>query len=272
MFNIIKRCYNRLIWVLYAVMPIFMKRWRVKCKEGKSFSLELNTAHEVHRAITFHEKEPEMIEWIDGFSGKCESSEMVFYDIGANVGIYSLYAASLYGEANIYAFEPQSTNFSSLCLNIARNNFKKLLPLQMAVSDSERIDILHVGVMAAGAGAASVGGKYLFTRRDVGFKQGICCASLNALWEKKFIKRPNFIKIDVDGHEGKILDGGDLVWSDRCLKGVVIEFEYTADSAVDELIKRMKSHGLDFVKASVWTEYSAVRKSSMRNFIFERLT
>jgi len=266
------RCYNRTIWMLYSVIPLFVKRWRIKCKEGKSFSLELNTAHEVHRAVTFHEKEPEMIEWIDSFSGKCASDSVVFYDIGANIGIYSLYAASLYSAANVYSFEPQSTNFSSLCLNIARNRFANVLPLQLALSDSECIDVLHVGVMAAGAGAASVGEKYLFTRKDIGFKQGICCTSLNDLWEKKFIKRPNFVKIDVDGHEAKILDGGGSVWSDSYLKGVVIEFEYTTDSAVEKLIDRMKSYGLAFIKASEWIERSAVRKSTMRNFIFERLT
>lgn len=270
--NLVMRCRHRFIWMLYSIIPLFVRRWRVKCIAGKSFSLELNTANEVHRAVTFHEKEPEMIEWINSLSGKCASDTIVFYDIGANIGIYSLYAASLYSDASIYSFEPQSTNFSSLCLNIARNRFENVLPLQLALSDSERIDVLHVGVMSAGAGAASVGEKYTFHRTDIGFKQGICCTSLNDLWQNKFIKRPNFIKIDVDGHEANILDGGGLVWSDRYLKGVIIEFEYTTDSAVEELINRMKSHGLAFIKASEWIERSAVRKSTMRNFIFERLT
>lgn len=57
------------------------------------------------RAETLLTKEPETIEWINSFGEGC-----VFWDIGANVGIYSMYAA-LKTKANVLAFEPAASNY-----------------------------------------------------------------------------------------------------------------------------------------------------------------
>ena len=64
------------------------------------------------RADTLFSKEPETIKWIEKFK-----PETVFWDIGANVGIYSIYAG-LNPNLNIYAFEPASNNFNLLNQNI----------------------------------------------------------------------------------------------------------------------------------------------------------
>ena len=67
------------------------------------------------RADNLFKKEPETIEWIEKFS-----PETVFWDIGANVGIYSIYAG-LNPNLNIYAFEPASNNFNLINQNIKIN-------------------------------------------------------------------------------------------------------------------------------------------------------
>ena len=53
-----------------------------------------------YRADTFSTKEPETLSWIDNFNSKSN-----FWDIGANIGIYSCYAAKK-KNCNVYAFEP----------------------------------------------------------------------------------------------------------------------------------------------------------------------
>ena len=79
----------------------------------------------VFRAETLLTKEPETIEWIDGFE---ENS--VFWDIGANVGVYSLYAGLKKGVA-VVAFEPATPNLYALNRNIEINQLeKKYLPLE----------------------------------------------------------------------------------------------------------------------------------------------
>ena len=63
------------------------------------------------RAETFFTKEPDTIEWIESFD-----KNDVFLDIGANIGIYSLYAAK--NVSKVWAIEPESLNFAMLNLNI----------------------------------------------------------------------------------------------------------------------------------------------------------
>ena len=64
------------------------------------------------RALTFETKEPETLNWIRGFD-----AEDNLLDIGANIGIYSLYAA--YKGGNVTAIEPDALNYALLNLNIS---------------------------------------------------------------------------------------------------------------------------------------------------------
>ena len=71
-------------------------------QNGKTVKLKLFTPNWVcrFRANTFSTKEPETLEWLDE-----SESDGVFFDIGANVGLYSLYYGAT-KKGNVYAFEP----------------------------------------------------------------------------------------------------------------------------------------------------------------------
>ena len=66
------------------------------------------------RGRTHLTKEPETIAWIDGFN-----EGDVFYDIGANIGVYSLYAA-FKKKTQVFAFEPSPFNFATLSLHFVQ--------------------------------------------------------------------------------------------------------------------------------------------------------
>ena len=70
-----------------------------------------------YRATTFSTKEPETLRWIDEFGGKG-----VFYDIGANIGLYSIYNSLKHPKSITIAFEPSSSNLRVLTRNISINN------------------------------------------------------------------------------------------------------------------------------------------------------
>ncbi len=70
------------------------------------------------RHSTFSTKEPEMLEWIEEYGGG------VFFDIGANIGIYSLYYA-LTKEGSVYSFEPSVFNLRQLAKNISINEMSR---------------------------------------------------------------------------------------------------------------------------------------------------
>ena len=57
-----------------------------------------------------------MLEWIEQYGGNG-----AFYDIGANIGIYSLYYAKKFQNGNVYSFEPSVFNLRQLAKNISAN-------------------------------------------------------------------------------------------------------------------------------------------------------
>ena len=54
------------------------------------------------RVDTFFSKEPETLDWIDNF----EKKNFIFWDIGANIGLYSIYNSIRHSKSKTIAFEP----------------------------------------------------------------------------------------------------------------------------------------------------------------------
>ena len=87
-----------------------------------------------YRADTFSTKEPETLSWIDNFD-----NESTFWDIGANIGLYSCYAAKK-KNCNVYAFEPSIFNLEWLAKNIHTNNLVNnitIIPIPLTKSLSK---------------------------------------------------------------------------------------------------------------------------------------
>ena len=83
----------------------------------------------------------EVCEWIDSFNN---NSSMA--DVGANVGLYSLYAAKK--GHKVFAFEPESLNFACLNLNISDNQLNdKIMAFPLAINDENKISSLNLSKM-----------------------------------------------------------------------------------------------------------------------------
>jgi FkbM family methyltransferase len=66
-------------------------------------------------------------------------------DIGANIGYYSLILARKVGEnGRVYAFEPEPENFELLKKNVAINHYQNIIPVNMAISDTNGISRLYI--------------------------------------------------------------------------------------------------------------------------------
>ena len=84
------------------------------------------------RAFKFESKEPETLNWIKGF----DAGDSLL-DIGANIGMYSLYAA--YKGVNVIAIEPDALNYALLNLNIKLNDYgEKIVPYCIAIHDENK--------------------------------------------------------------------------------------------------------------------------------------
>ncbi len=74
----------------------------------KDYKIYTSNELEEYRADSFYTKEPETVAWIDSFN-----DNEIFFDIGANIGIYSLYA-SITHSCKTFCFEPYHKNYFRL--------------------------------------------------------------------------------------------------------------------------------------------------------------
>jgi FkbM family methyltransferase len=127
----------------------------------------------------------------------------VVYDLGANYGIHTLLFAKLVREAgHVYAFEPLPDIHSALKTNVALNNFRNVTCVKLAVSD-------RTGATSFLAGH-HVGAGHL---ADVGDGQGtqliVKTVTLDEFVLDQNHRPPDFIKIDIEGAEGRALSGAE---------------------------------------------------------------
>jgi FkbM family methyltransferase len=253
----------------YIKVFIFFKKSINISSGGKlDFKIYLTTVNEYFRAKTFYTKEPEMLEWIDNFSQYTSKDNFILWDIGANIGIYSLYTAAKYPSSSVYSFEPEATSFNSLCKNIFMNSFSNIKPFLIGISNRNGYDLLKVSDLSSGAGAASIGKEYAHIDSKNIFSQGINIIKLDSLIKDHKFPCPNFIKIDVDGHEKEILDGAKNLLYNKDLHAIMIEIEYKNQKDLKTYIDLFKGYEFKLTRKSTWKDFS--NELIIQNFLFEK--
>jgi FkbM family methyltransferase len=190
------------------------------------------------RVETLLFKEPETIEWIRSI----DSSD-VLVDVGANVGLYSIWAAATQ-RVRVFAFEPEAQNFAILNRNIQLNSLgEKVIAWCAAISDEIRFDRLFLNSSTIGDSCHSFGTRVDFRLqpRNFPFVQGCFSASLDQLVESGSIPAPQHIKVDVDGFEHKVIAGARNVLANPSLRSVLIEINTNLGehrAIVDEIAAR----------------------------------
>jgi FkbM family methyltransferase len=129
----------------------------------------------------------------------------VFLDIGANVGIYSIIAAQL--GAKTISFEPSSREFNRFIKNISLNhNVRNRIALNnIALSDyNGKASLIVANKYNSGHNTLE---KELMYKTQEDCKQQVECSTLDEYCKKTNLQKINAIKIDVEGHEEKVLKG-----------------------------------------------------------------
>jgi len=195
--------------------------------DGKQLTFSTPNWQTMWRAETLLTKEPITIEWL-----KRIQADDVLFDIGANVGVYTVVAAVLRG-ARVFAFEPEGQNFALLCRNIALNNINDLVvPFPLAVSSCGRLDVLNLSEFSTGGGSChSFGAEVGFDLqpRAAAFKQGAYSISIDDMVATGSLPLPNYLKIDVDGIEHKVIAGARRTLTNPEVKSVIIELNTNLD-------------------------------------------
>ena len=174
------------------------------------------------RVDTLLSKEPETIKWIDEFDGE----KKIFWDIGANVGIYSIYAAVKHQNIEVVSFEPSFSNLRTLSRNISINNLEDqitIFPLPLSNTDN-KFQMMEESEFIEGWSMNSFGTGLNFEGKDFKSKNKYkiygCSINKSKRWA---LKKPNFLKIDVDGIEHLILEGAHDYLADTELQSILVE-------------------------------------------------
>ncbi len=127
----------------------------------------------------------------------------VFYDIGANVGFFSIIAAKLVGDmGKVYAFEPGEENAKSVRHNARLNNFNQIGLIEKAVSHTSGEGQLLLAKYSGGHALATADAP-----PDLAGEVTVDLISIDDLIAQDKIAPPNFVKIDVEGAELDVLKG-----------------------------------------------------------------
>lgn len=132
----------------------------------------------------------------------------VVYDVGAEIGYFSLLSAQLARPGRVYAFEPDPSNITTLCRNVRRNSDLGVQIVPLAVGDrcrrAEFLTYSHRNNIAN----ASLLGRLSETTLDTteGKSLTVDMIDLDSFSEESQTK-PNIVKIDVEGAEGLVLRG-----------------------------------------------------------------
>ena len=212
------------------------------------------------------EKEPETIEWIDTF----QPGETL-WDIGANVGIYSIYAG-VKGIRTL-AFEPHFANYHQFCITVAINGLQDVVtPLCLAFSDRKSIAELNLASLDVGTSMSNFGAPLDFRGQPFqpAFRQGMVGYDLDSFVQDFGVEIPDHIKIDVDGIELPIVAGGPKTLSNPKLKSVSIELIETDIAQVDAVTAIMAQAGLHFVHKKQNLAFATPDTRDVLNYLFHR--
>jgi FkbM family methyltransferase len=184
-------------------------------------------------------KEPETVAWIEEFIKPGD----VLYDIGANVGAYSLVASKFAQDRiTVYALEPSFSTYNQLCQNILLNNCQNnIYPFMMALNDVTGIVEFDYHSLDAGDAEHRLIGNGNESQPALNsvFRQRLLGYSLDDLVSGFGFLPPTHVKLDVDGAEFAVLRGATRALQQDALKSILVEVrrEHNMAEEVEKLLR-----------------------------------
>ena len=211
--------------------------------------LPLNQVGVYNTFKNWEKREPEVLDWIDGFAKGC-----IFFDVGASFGTETLYAALKNdGPKKIVSFDLDLESSFNLAYNISLNNISNVEQYFLALSDGFNLNSYMCVTQYY-----YIGGREQYD--NVTYKT-------IAISMDKFINMthifPDYIKIDVDGAEESIISGMTETVQNEKLRSVVIEVSDKSEPAISNF----------FHKAGFRIEFERPFKTegtTYKNIIFTR--
>ena len=203
----------------------------------------LNPADAAHASIFW---EGEKDHWDLYHLRRLLNPDSVVYDIGANIGFYSVYLASVLGpDCDVHSFEPFPDTHDHLCKHIALNGLEdRITAHRIGFSDQP-------GTASMYFREGNTGSANLNRSGNVGGVE-VALRTLDDFWADQSKPAIDFIKIDVEGHEARLLNGGaEVLRSTQPL--VLIELDeprlIEGDSSLEDVVDVLNDLGYALYRA-----------------------
>jgi FkbM family methyltransferase len=214
---------------------------QIDIEPEKGLRMQVETGNELSAAIYSGAFEWAEREWLKSTIGK--NPGIVFFDVGANIGLMSLLAAQyLQSGGEVVAFEPVKSTHEKLCRNISLNKqLKNIEVLRIALSDQNGEQEIYL------TGPGRDAWNSLVPTEGVQ-KETITTARLDDLMNNEALElpRPSLLKIDVEGWEIHVLRGAAETLR-SCRPIMLIEFTAAnleaAGVSCRQLADEVISHG-----------------------------
>jgi len=160
---------------------------------------------------------------IESIAGKYKNRDCVtVFDVGANKGHYSELLNKIMGsKAEIFAFEPSKNTFDIMKANIS--GIENIKSYNFGFSDKNTILTLYTN--ENGSGLASVYKRKLeHYGIDMNMAEEVEMKTIDSFCEENNIKKIDFLKLDVEGNELKVLEGAKRIMESGNVEHIQFEF------------------------------------------------
>jgi FkbM family methyltransferase len=215
-----------------------------KASNGKVVKMSFYTPNSLclFRAKSFSSKEPETLLWIEEF-GK---DEAVLFDIGANIGLYSVYHNKL-NNGRCVAFEPSFLNLKLLLKNVNVNNCQSLTSvITNPLSNTSGLSNFKYGSAHEGGSLSAFGVEFGFDGKkiDNNLSLNVIGFSLDQMLSDNYINiTPNLVKLDVDGIEHLIIEGAKNTLMHPDCKTILVEVNDNFEDQSNRVASLLTNYG-----------------------------
>jgi FkbM family methyltransferase len=216
---------------------------------GRSLFFAAVSGNTIWRVDHLFDEEPETLDWL-----KQLTPNDVFYDVGANVGMYSIIAAKVNG-ARVFSYEPEALNYATINRNIAYNECGDLITAYCcAISSGLKVDRFYLACYSPGGALHSFGeplqapldGSAELKKFEPCFSQGAISFAVDDLIARG-LPQPTFIKIDVDGFEDQVISGAANLLANAKRLNVLVEADLNLPSHL-KMLEFIESLGYERVR------------------------
>jgi FkbM family methyltransferase len=182
-------------------------------------------------------KEPWTVDWIE----ESMNEGGVLYDVGANIGAFSLVAAKVCARrGTVVAFEPGFASYAHLCANIVLNRCEPIIiPVPLALGSTSGLGRFRYLSLDPGQSRhdfrqnAWVADEAAATKR---YLQPVLAMPLDSVIKTFSLPQPHHLKIDVDGGEIDVLHGAAETLENPALRSILIEIDDSQSEPVVALL------------------------------------